>query len=206
MNNSRNLPTTLAVVLITLLTPGAARAQGTISSQRIFDAIGAGEGSTVCEIGAGDGELTAAAARAAGPTGRVLASELGEERIKTLRDTVSSSGLANVTVVAGDATKTNFPDGGCDALFLRNVYHHFADPAAMTASILAALRPGGRVAVVDFTPPDKEAPKPADRGLDGMHGVLPETVVREMIQAGFETVSSETAQRALMVVMSKPKR
>jgi hypothetical protein len=76
----------------------------------------------------------------------------------------------------------------------------------MAASILAALRPGGRVAVVDFTPPDKEAPTPADRGRDGMHGVRAETVVRELTQAGFETVSSEAAERALMVVASKPKR
>jgi tRNA A58 N-methylase Trm61 len=206
MTSSLHLGTSLAALLVTLLVPAAAHPQGGISSGRIFEAIGVREGSTVCEIGAGDGELSLAAARAAGPAGRVLTSELGDDRVKSLREKVSASGLANISVVAGDPTKTNFPDNGCDALFLRNVYHHFADPPAMTASILAAVRPGGRVAVVDFTPPDKEAPRPADRGRDGMHGVRPETVAREMNQAGFETVSSEMVQRDLMVVFTKPKR
>ncbi|CAN5827669.1 hypothetical protein BH18ACI5_BH18ACI5_10960 [soil metagenome] len=119
---------------------------------------------------------------------------------------MAASGLSQITVVAGDAVRTNLPDGACDALFLRNVYHHFADPVAMDASIIAAVRPGGRVAVVDFTPPDKEAPKPADRGTDGMHGVRPDTVAREMKAAGFDLVSSELAQRALIVVFTKPSR
>jgi len=197
---------TLAALLITLLTRASAMAQETISAGHIFDALGVREGSTVCEIGAGDGELTIAAARIVGPGGHVLTSELGEERVKTLREKVAGSGLPQISVIAGDAAKTNFPDGGCDGLFLRSVYHHFADPPAMTAAMLAAVRAGGRVAVIDFTPPDKEAPRPADRGRDGTHGVRPETVAREMNQAGFETVSSEMSQRTLMVVFSKPKR
>jgi ubiquinone/menaquinone biosynthesis C-methylase UbiE len=195
----------LAAILITVLAPASVTAQEAISASRIFDAIGAHEGATVCEIGAGDGELSIAAGRIVGPGGHVLASELGEARVKALRDKVAGSGLPQISVIAGDAAKTNFPDGGCDGLFLRNVYHHFPDPPTMTAAILAAVRPGGRVAVVDFTPP-KEASRPSDRGLDGMHGVRAETVAREMNQAGFETVSSEVSQRALMVVFTKPKR
>jgi SAM-dependent methyltransferase len=88
---------------------------------------------------------------------------------------------------------------------MRNVYHHFGDPAAMNASIFRSLKPGGRLAVVDFAPPGKEAERAADRGKDGMHGVSAETVARELKAAGF-TVADTTAgtDRWFMVVAAKP--
>ena len=199
----------LSVLLaVTLVLPGNARAQRSaagISTQGIFDAIGLSAGATVCEIGAGDGELTIAAAKVVGPRGRVLSSELGATRVKTLQESTNASGLAHITVVAGDTGTTNFPEAACDGLFMRDVYHHFSDPAAMNASILAALKPGGRVAIVDFTPPDEEATCPADRSKDGMHGVYAETVRRELRAAGFAPADSDVAgQRWFMVVATKP--
>jgi tRNA A58 N-methylase Trm61 len=201
-----------ALVLFLLLLPvRPAWAQrtastGSVATERIFEAIGVREGITVCEIGAGSGELSIAAARIVGSTGRVLTSELGDERVKTLQNSVTKSTLAQITVVSGDPVKTNFPDSGCDALFMRNVYHHFADPAAMNQSIVAALKPGARVAVVDFTPPGDEAKNPADRGKDGMHGVSAASVSRELKDAGLEPAASEAgAERWFMVVASKPK-
>jgi len=140
---------------------------GSIATERIFDALGLQRGLTVCEIGAGNGDLSLAAARVVGPAGRVFTSELGDERVKALGERIASGGLAHVTVVAGDPVKTNFPDAACDALFMRNVYHHFADPAAMNVSMAAALKPGARLAIVDFTPPATEAERPSDRAATG---------------------------------------
>ena len=207
---SRNaIRRTWVLLLVTLLIPILAHAQRSaagVSSQGIFEAIGVKADATVCEVGAGDGELTIAAARIVGPRGRVLSSELGDARVKTLQEKAHTSGLAQVTVVTGDATRTNFPDGACDALFMRDVYHHFTDPAAMNSSMLAALKPGARLAIVDFTPPGAEATCPVDRSKDGMHGVLPATVTRELREAGFEsTESGVSGQRWFMVVASKPK-
>jgi tRNA A58 N-methylase Trm61 len=197
----------LALVLVTLFVPAAASAQssGSITNGQIFSAIGLRDGSTVCEMGAGDGELTLAAAKIVGSQGRVYTSELGDDRVKALRDKVGST--AQITVVTGSAAATNFPDAGCDAVFMRNVYHHFADPAAMNASIATALKPGARLAIVDFSPPPgNEAACPADRGKDGMHGITTETLSREMKEAGFEPVSSDVgAQRWFMVVVAKPR-
>ena len=194
-----------ALLLVTLLVPAAAAAQGSgITNRQIFEAIDARDGSTVCEMGAGDGELTLAAARIVGRAGRVYTSELGDDRLKALREKLAGSDSAQITVVEGDANRTNFPEGGCDALFMRNVYHHFANPAAMNASIAASLKPGARLAIVDFTPPPgSEAACPADRGKDGMHGITVETLARELKDAGFETVSTAAVNRAIMVVVSK---
>lgn len=201
--------TAAALLLVTLFTPRAGSSQRsgpTIATERIFEAIGVAEGLTVCEIGAGDGELSIAAARLAGPAGRVFTSELGESRVRSLEAKVASAGLERITVVSGDPLKTNFPDARCDALFMRDVYHHFEEPVTMDRSIAAALKPGGRVAVVDFVPPGAEAPRPADRDTDGMHGVTPESVQREMKEAGLDVVSSESGDgRWFMVVAAKPK-
>jgi ubiquinone/menaquinone biosynthesis C-methylase UbiE len=185
----------------------AQRAGSALPSDRIFEAIGLRPSGTACEVGAGNGELTIRAASTVGSAGHVFASELGEAHLKTLRDRVAASAKANIMVVAGDPEKTNFPDAGCDALFLRDVYHHFTNPASMDAAIFVALKPGGRVAIIDFTPPGKEASKPEDRAKDGMHGVTAETVVREMKEAGFDVVSSERPdQRWFLAVFARPLR
>jgi ubiquinone/menaquinone biosynthesis C-methylase UbiE len=196
--------TFLAVALFVI--SSAVQAQGgSVATERIFEALGLGSGLTVCEIGAGNGELSLAAARLVGPEGRVYTSELGDERVKGLQDRVAPGGLPQVTVVAGDPVKTNFPEAACDALFMRNVYHHFADPAAMNASMAASLKPGGRLAIIDFTPPGEEASRPADRSRDGMHGISAESVSRELTAAGFEPVATEAGTgRWFMVVVRRP--
>jgi ubiquinone/menaquinone biosynthesis C-methylase UbiE len=197
-------------VFVTLLVPlvvfVVVRAQpwSSPSAGTIFEAIGVRQGQTVCEIGAGDGELSIAAAGRVGPDGRVFTSELGDSRLQKLREAVEASGLTTVTVVAGDAERTNFPEAACDALFMRDVYHHIAGPARMNASMLAALKPGARVAIVDFTPPGEDGP-PGDRDSDGRHGVHPETVASEMKAAGFDVVSSDRGTRWFMVVLAKPR-
>jgi precorrin-6B methylase 2 len=183
------------------------QARAAITDEQIFDTLGLTEGSTLCEIGAGAGSASVAAARLVGSRGRVFTTELGDERVGRLQEAVRRSGLDNVTVVAGEADRTNLPEAACDAVLLRDVYHHLTEPAAMNASIFAAARPGARVAVVDFTPPREEAATPADRGKDGMHGVLPATVSRELAQAGFQIVSGDpAAERWFMVVARKPER
>lgn len=164
---------TLAVAAAGALPAVAAAQNGSLATSRVFEALALRDGATVCEMGAGDGELSLAAAKIVGDRGRVYTSELGDSRIKALEKAVA--GLAQVHVVPGDPARTNFPDGACDALFLRNVYHHFAAPEPITRSMLASMRPGGRLAVVDFTPPGAEARTPADRDKDDMHGVTPET-------------------------------
>jgi ubiquinone/menaquinone biosynthesis C-methylase UbiE len=193
-------------VILAVLVPGIASAQGgAIATGRMFDALHVAAGGTVCEIGAGSGELSIAAADRVGAQGRVYTSELGDERVRALQGKVAAANRPQIQVVAGDAAHTTFPDGACDALFMRNVYHHFETPATMNASIAAALKPGGRLAVVDFgPPPGSEAPTSADRDQDGMHGVTPATVSRELKAAGFEVIASESGtDRAFMVVAIK---
>jgi SAM-dependent methyltransferase len=203
--STRILVTLIAVALIA----ASAHAQGndSVATPRIFDALALREGATVCELGAGDGALSIAAAARVGSQGHVYANELGEDRIKALRAKVTAANRPQIEVVAGAPDGTNLPGGACDALFMRNVYHHFAAPGPMGAALAAALKPGGRLAIVDFAPPGDEAPMPADRDQDGTHGVTSESVRRELMDAGFEVERTERAGsgRAFMVVAARPR-
>lgn len=173
-------------------------------TKKLIEALQLKPGSVVAEIGAGNGELTVALARHVGPTGLVYTTELGADRLRRLREAVDKKAITNVQIVEGHETQANLPEACCDAIFMRDVYHHFGDPVSMNASFFRALKPGARIAVIDFTPPKEIAP-PGDRAKDGSHGVTAEVTANELKAAGFEIVSSEErTKRSFMVVGSKP--
>jgi precorrin-6B methylase 2 len=163
------------------------------------------EGSIVAEMGAGSGGRTINIAKHVGASGRVYSTELGDDRLRNLRNAVEKSGAKNVTVQAAHATETNLTEGCCDALFMENVYHHFEDPAAMNASIFRTVKPGGRVAVADFAPRGGgEAKEPKDRDEDPNHGVKAATVQAELERAGFEFIRTEDVGEGFLVIVRKP--
>ena len=204
----RSFVTPLAIAIlgvgIASLAAAQSAAENAADAARLIQALQIREGSAVGEIGAGDGELTVAMAKAVGPTGRVFSNELNKERFAKLAGVAERAGVANVTPVEGRELETNFPDECCDAIFMRNVYHHFGDPAAMNASLLKSLKPGGRLAVIDFTPPGDEAATAKGRSADNFHGVKAATVENELKAAGFEIVSSEMKARSVTVVARRP--
>jgi ubiquinone/menaquinone biosynthesis C-methylase UbiE len=139
-------------------------------------------GMTVADVGAGFGAWTVRFARLLGPGGRVFATDIGEAQLASIRDYSAREGVANVTVIAGAVDSTNLPASCCDAILIRDAYHHLTQPAAIVKSFAAALKPGGRLVVIDFRPrANSEVPAgvPTDRGG---HGVPPEVVVREISQ------------------------
>lgn len=198
----------LALAIVSgLFVPATAAAQNNASdTSKFIEVLQLKPGQVVAEVGAGGGELTVAIAKHVAPGGRVYTSELGAERLTKLRDAVTKSGVTNVQVIEGQAAHANLPDGCCDAAFMRNVYHHFADPSTMNASLFRALKPGARVAVIDFAP-RKSAPigPPGKRGDDAAHGVSVDIVSSELKAAGFEIVTTEDrGDRWFLVVAAKP--
>ncbi len=197
----------LAAALATASLRGTAHAQDEFETdaERLVAALALDTGRTVADIGAGSGQLTIALGRAVGPSGRVYATELDEDRLDTIRAAAETAGLRNVTVLEAHPARTNLPEGCCDALVLRLVYHHIGDPAAMNASLRQSLRPGGLLAVIDFRPDSTESADPEGRDTGEQHGVTPATVARELTQAGFELVTTDEGNgRRYMVVARRP--
>lgn len=145
-------------------------------------------GMTIADVGAGFGAWTIQFSKAVGPSGRVYASDIGAQQLAALRQAVARDRLTNVTVIEGGERSTNLPAGCCDAILIRDAYHHLTQPGDITRSFAAALKPGGRLAVIDFPPrPATEVPAgvPANRGG---HGVPPEIVVAEVTATGLTHV------------------
>jgi len=155
---------------------------------RLASVLRIGQGSAVAEIGAGEGELSAALARRVGPGARFYSTELSAERRREIQDRANHEGLRNLVVVEAGETATGLPDGCCDAIVMRMVYHHIGDPARLNQSIRQALRPGGRLAISDFRPSAlfHTRPPASAAAVRTGHGVDPETVAGELRRAGFE--------------------
>jgi ubiquinone/menaquinone biosynthesis C-methylase UbiE len=154
-------------------------------------------GTRVADLGAGDGTFAVALARRVGSSGHVYATELDDEQLAEIRQAATQAGLSNVTVIKGAVSRTNLPEACCDALFSRVVYHHLTEPMAINADIFRALRPGGRLVIIDFEPGGImnwiSRPETADR--HGGHGTPKETVVREATAAGFQLLRGPESWR-----------
>lgn len=166
---------------------GTARASAR-EADLIAEALALRAGMQVADVGAGNGRWSEELARRVGETGHVWATEVDEEEIEEIRDRVESAELGNVTPVLGDQQGTGLPDGCCDAILLRLVYHHFTEPEPMRASLRRALRPGGLIAVIDIVPQKDwhQLPGVPDRGG---HGIAPAELIAEMTADGFEVAA-----------------
>jgi SAM-dependent methyltransferase len=146
--------------------------------QRLKQVLALRQGSVVADVGAGKGGLTFALADEVGSGGRVFSTEIDPKRLQRLRELAAGAKLGNVAVVAAHSSETGLPQGCCDAIVLRRVYHHLTDPAGLNASLLRSLRPGGVLVVIDFPPPFFWS--------RGSLGVPAQAVIGEVTASGFE--------------------
>jgi precorrin-6B methylase 2 len=115
----------------------------------IFAAMRIGSGSVVADVGAGDGFLTARLARTVGPAGQVFAVDADDRALERLRARIEQEALTNVTVVKGDAHDPHLDAATLDAVVIINSYHEMVDHQAMLQRLRAALKPGGRLVIVE---------------------------------------------------------
>ena len=157
-------------------------------SAALIDALELASDSRVADVGAGNGGYTVALAQTL-TSGFVYATEIDLGNLATIERTVEAAGLTNVTLIEARTSETGLPPDCCDGIFLRHVYHHLTDPDTVVADLFRALRPGGRLAVIDFRPEGWLSflcPVEGVRGDRGGHGVPPAVVIEEMTAAGFQ--------------------
>ena len=158
--------------------------QAAIEVPQLAEVLELKPGMTVADVGAGFGAMTVVLSEVLGPSGRLYATDITPHALAALRAEVSERKLTNVTVLEGGSASTNLPDTCCEAIVLRDVYHHIGNADAFNRSLQVSLKPGGRLAVIDFAPdPGSALPAgvPANRGG---HGIRPELVVGEVTAAG----------------------
>jgi SAM-dependent methyltransferase len=165
------------------------RKQAESDLPHLVEALELKPGMTVADVGSGGGAVTVVLGKW-NATGRVFATDITERGLRLTREYAKREGLTNVTVIEGAAGATNLPDACCDAIFMRDVYHHITDVPSFNKSLMASLKPGGRLAIIDFRP-DKGSKLPAGvpANREG-HGILPPIVESELTGAGFTHVKT----------------
>ena len=136
-------------------------------------------GQSVCDFGCGNGYHTVPLATAVGDQGKVLAVDLQPEMLTMLRKRCEQRKLTNVTYIAATIDDPKLPAGSCDLILLVDVYHELSHPVRVMAHLRRALKPGGRVVLVEFRKEDESVP------IKPEHTMSKAQVVREMATHGF---------------------
>ncbi len=125
---------------------------------RMLDALKIQPGQTVADIGAGAGYTSLRLARRVGPTGTVLATDVQPQMIQMLQANARTAGVKNIKPIRSTQADTRLPEGQVDLALMVDVYHEAADPEALLVGLKKALKPGGRLVLVEFRGEDPEVP------------------------------------------------
>ena len=145
---------------------------------RVMDILGISPGKGVADIGAGSGWFTVRAARRVGPSGTVYAVDINPESIRYIGHRIRDESLSNVRTILNKPDDPMLPKGTVDAVLLLKTYHEVADPIALLEHLRPALKPGGRLGIIDRN----------GNGTD--HGISDKTVIKEAAQAGYQLLKT----------------
>lgn len=167
-----------------------AQRAGELNIPQVVEALALPPGGSVADIGAGDGFYELFLSPAAGPEGHVYAEDIDEKgAIKRLQERVANRHLANVKVILGTADDPKLPGAALDAVLMVIMYHEIEHPEIMLDHVKAALKPGGRLVIVDMMPHKTIARPRADQTKN--HVIAAGLVESEVVRAGFEVVSRD---------------
>jgi len=160
--------------------------------ERVVAALALAPGAQVADLGAGGGYFTFRLADAVGPTGRVYAVDIDPDMLEYLADRVRDEGRANVEVVEAAPDDSRLPAASVDLVFLCNTYHHLSERVTYFEALRARLRPGGRVAIVEYR--------------TGNHGTSPDLIRGELTRAGYAEVKEETflSEQSFLIFTPSP--
>jgi ubiquinone/menaquinone biosynthesis C-methylase UbiE len=123
-----------------------------------LDAIGIPRGATVADVGAGVGYFTWRLAERVGPSGKVYANDIQQAMLEKLRGNMEARHLTNVQTVLGAEDDPKLPAGAVDVILLVDVYHEFSEPQKMLQKMRQALKPDGRLVLLEYRKEDPSIP------------------------------------------------
>lgn len=123
-----------------------------------LDALDLKPGMTVADIGAGIGYFSLRMAKRVGPTGKVIAEDIQPEMLSRLLRRSRKANVMNVKPVLGSETNPNLPKGEVDLAIMVDVYHELSHPQEMLRAIRVALKPDGRLVLLEYRKEDPAIP------------------------------------------------
>jgi len=156
---------------------------------RVLALLAVGAGGRVADVGAGGGYFTERLAALVGPTGRVIAVEIDPDALRELSRRFAAT--PTVVVQRGRILDPNLGSGSLDAALLVDTFHELREPESILAALRRAVRPGGRLVVVD---------RPATEYAREAHAIPETRVVTEGEAAGFHVRERTDLPRQFAVV------
>ncbi len=122
------------------------------------EALGLKPGMNVADVGAGTGYMSIKMARKVAPTGKVYANDLQPEMLAMARKNAAAANISNIETVQGSVAGTNLPKGQMDLILLVDVYHELSEPEKMLRDLKQALKPDGRLVLIEYRGEDPAVP------------------------------------------------
>src|SRR5438477_3975052 len=123
-----------------------------------LDIIGVKKGTTVADIGAGSGYMTVKLSKRVGANGVVYATDIQPAMIDLLDKRLKKAKLVNVTTILGAIDDPRLPPASIDMALMVDVYHELSQPQVMLRKIQDALKPGGRLVLLEYLKEDPSIP------------------------------------------------
>jgi ubiquinone/menaquinone biosynthesis C-methylase UbiE len=161
--------------------------------EQIMDALQIAEGSSVADLGAGAGWFTIRLANRVGPNGRVYAEDVQPEMIEAIKRRVEKAALKHVHAILGTESDPRLP-APVDAVLIVDSFHEMRQPVVMLRNVAAALKPGGRIGIVEFTKKGLGPGPPLEERVD------PSRVIRDADAAGLRLLAETLLPYQYMLV------
>jgi len=155
--------------------------------EQIVDALRLQPGMQVADVGAGTGLFSRLFSPRVGVSGKVYAEDISRVFVDNIGRLAREQGLGNIVTVLGSDRDAKLPAASLDLIFVCDTYHHFEYPQSMLASLRAALKPGGRLAVIDF----ERDPATSSGWVLNHVRAGKQTVIAEIEAAGFSLSREE---------------
>src|SRR5262245_37499104 len=158
----------------------------------------------VADVGAGSGYHAFLMSPLVGEKGKVIASDIQQEMLDLIAKRAKKEDVTNIETVKGTETDPKLPAGGVDLILLVDVYHEFNHPFEMTEKMVEALKPGGRLAFVEFRLEDEKVP------IKLVHKMSERQVLKEMgpftEMEHAKTVGTLPWQHVIIFTKKEPKK
>jgi len=152
--------------------------------ERVLATLELKPGMVVADVGAGSGYYSSRLAQRVGPQGVVYAVDVQPEMVGILKTQMKEARATNVKPILGTETDPRLLAGSLDVAIMVDVYHELAYPYEMLAAIVKALKPGGRIAFVEFRANDPNVP------IKALHTMTEAQVRREAAVQPLEWVKT----------------
>jgi ubiquinone/menaquinone biosynthesis C-methylase UbiE len=165
-----------------------------------MDALSIAEGSVVADIGAASGWFTIRLARRVAPSGKVYAEDIQPQMIEVIRRRVQRENLGRIVeVTPGTAEDPRLPANALDAVLIVDTYYEMEQPVTLLQNVTRALKPNGKVGIINFTKAGGGPGPPMEQRIDA------ERVIRDANAAGLRLLARPDMLRyQYMLVFEKP--